>query len=1801
MKNPLTGKMDTTFIPREEDILSPMEHIYHHVLNITESSPIWIVLYDSGVHNFVDFMVMDKEDFEECEGVIPHDTDRSQDRTIKMNRVQIKKLLAIQNWYRSQDSEDVRVIYQLDEDILQEFILGGQGASPNRHSRSPGIPAGIPATPAASTPHSRMSHSSATSSAQLFQQSIKKSVSDYTTKLKDDKYWFNYNQALRAQAKTHGLSNVLDPNYVPETIDDQELFEAQNSFMFNVFQNTLHTMKSKKQIRLHAEKSDGQAVYRGLLKDYASGVVADIAIEKIEEEIQGMRLDKNWNKPYCSFLDSWEHKILDLEKMQKHEVSDDKKRKWLTAAIRQNSELYSAITNTRTIEHILKGMNLGTAAPIDALNWEQFYEVIRSQATTSDAKRAQQSKHRQVNNQERDKRNKNRQSQQDRQSNDRNRRHSNDSKQFEYKKVPRDKWKKMTADQKAAHINAERKRRFGENYTPWSPPSREVKKTEVEVKKTEVSNEDKNAPTAAEQMFSSSNTMAPGTEFSVNGMTFVVKNANVTYKFNNFNVKSHKGGSLIDGGASGGLSGSDVRVLEQHPTNKADVSGIGDALIEDVPICTVAGVIQTTSGPIVGIFHQYAHYGKGTSIHSVNQLGAFGLDVNEKPKSIPGGKQRIVTPEGFVIPLAIRRGLAYMDMYPPSDEELEKYPQVTFTSDAEWDPSSLDCEVDEKEFVEGLSDSFDSQGDETREVNNKIVTPKEPDAEKLRPNFGWLPEKRIKATLKATTQWFKADARMYFRQHLKTRFPAANVNRLNETVATDTFFSDTEAHDDGITGHGGATMVQLYTGKESHLTEAFPMSSQTQFPQTFMDFIRKRGAPNALLSDGAKAELGKKVVDILRHYHIRDEQSEPYYQNQNPAERRIQDVKHITNSIMDRTGTPAKFWLLCTLFVVYLLNCCASESLGNITPIERATGQRPDISALLTYHWWEPVYFHSYDNKFPSKGNERIGRWVGVAENTGDALTYLILDSVTEKVVKRSVVRTATNLKDPNYRPVNVPTAEGEEEHESTSSFVRSVKDVLPPHVDPADVKLPSFSPHELLGMSFVHTDANGNQQKATVVKKINDADAQNHQNLKFLLKLGDGEMEEVIGYTELVDSIEQQADEEVQMHVYKDIIGHEGPLRPGHKNYMGSSYNLKVEWMDGSTTFEPLSMMAKDDPISCARYGMNNDLLNKPGWKSLKRVAKRYHKVHKIEINQAKRGKPNRKKKKEKKFKFGVQVPDNFEEAERLDKQNGDTKWKDSNRLELDQLDEYNVFRDLGKGAEPPPGYKKITLRCIYDVKHNLRHKAQYVAGGHLTDPCKDSAYSGVISLRTLRLALLVGELNGLKVMVGDIGNAYLEAYTKEKVYIIAGPEFGDRAGHTLIIDKALYGLRTSGARFHEKLADTLHDMGFTPCKSDPDLWMRDAGDVYEYVCVYVDDLMAIMKNPQEFFDTLTEKYKYKLKGVGDPSYHLGGDFYRDPDGTLAWGAKSYIKRLCQNYSLMFGEEPKNASSPLVANDSPELDTSPELNDDDIKKYQSLIGALQWCVTLGRFDIACAVMTLSRFRANPREGHLERAKRICGYLRKMSDGAIRFRTGIPFHEKKHQPKEHDWMYTVYGDVKEEVAEDAPPPKGKGVRTTTFVDANLYHCKVTGRAATGILHIVNQTPVDWYSKRQNTVETATYGSEFVAARIATEQIMDLRIVLRDMGVPVLGPSWMFGDNQSVITSSTLPHSSLNKRHNALAYHRVRAAVAAKIMHFCHVLGKENIADVMTKFLAYANFWPLIKPVLFCRGETIPKEKRKVGE
>jgi Reverse transcriptase (RNA-dependent DNA polymerase) len=107
----------------------------------------------------------------------------------------------------------------------------------------------------------------------------------------------------------------------------------------------------------------------------------------------------------------------------------------------------------------------------------------------------------------------------------------------------------------------------------------------------------------------------------------------------------------------------------------------------------------------------------------------------------------------------------------------------------------------------------------------------------------------------------------------------------------------------------------------------------------------------------------------------------------------------------------------------------------------------------------------------------------------------------------------------------------------------------------------------------------------------------------------------------------------------------------------------------------------------------------------------------------------------------------------------------------------------------------------------------------------------------------MFLAELNNLQLWATNIGNAYLEAYITEKVYIIAGPNFVEREGHNLVISKALYGLRSSGARWHDQFADCIRELGFFPCKAEPDIWMRKNGNIYKYIAVYVDDVAIAMK----------------------------------------------------------------------------------------------------------------------------------------------------------------------------------------------------------------------------------------------------------------------------------------------------------------------------------------------------------------------
>ena len=342
-----------------------------------------------------------------------------------------------------------------------------------------------------------------------------------------------------------------------------------------------------------------------------------------------------------------------------------------------------------------------------------------------------------------------------------------------------------------------------------------------------------------------------------------------------------------------------------------------------------------------------------------------------------------------------------------------------------------------------------------------------------------------------------------------------------------------------------------------------------------------------------------------------------------------------------------------------------------------------------------------------------------------------------------------------------------------------------------------------------------------------------------------------------------------------------------------------------------------------------------------------------------------------------------------------------------------------------------------------------------------------------------------------------------------------------------------------------------------------------YDYIAVYVDDLCIAAESPSAIIQIFKSKYHLKVKVDGKLIYHLGADYFEDPDGTYVSQSKKYIEMLADTYTRLFNDDPpKGYKTPLDKNDHPELDTSEIIEGDIAVKYLTMVGQLQWLVTLVRFDIHAQVATMSRFRAAPRQGHMDRLKRIYSHANRTKDYAIMFRTDQPDYSFLPD-QDFDWAYSGYGNVEAVLPDDMPESLGEAVITTTTMEANLNHCLASGKSLTGCLHFVNKTPVDWYSKKQANVETATYGSEFVAAKTATEQIMDIRQTFRYLGAPIGAKSFLFGDNRSVVTSATLPHSTLTKRHNILAFHRVREAIAAKLMAFYWIQSAYNLSDMLS--------------------------------
>jgi hypothetical protein len=263
---------------------------------------------------------------------------------------------------------------------------------------------------------------------------------------------------------------------------------------------------------------------------------------------------------------------------------------------------------------------------------------------------------------------------------------------------------------------------------------------------------------------------------------------------------------------------------------------------------------------------------------------------------------------------------------------------------------------------------------ETVEAAPKFVMTSEPDYGQLRPHLGWLPVDAIKKTFEHTTQLARMPMSTILKKRYKSPNPALNVRPRDEPVATDTIYSDTPAIDCGVTS------AQLFVGTKTHTADVYPIKSDKQFVNTLLDNITQHGAPTRLISDRAQVEISERVKQVLRPLHISTWQSEPHQQHQNPAERQYQNIKRLCNTILDRSGAPAYTWLLCLMYVCFLLNNTWCEAIDDI-PLRMSTGSTNDISPLLCFHFWEPVYYKLDDSDFPSDSREKRGHFIGISES----------------------------------------------------------------------------------------------------------------------------------------------------------------------------------------------------------------------------------------------------------------------------------------------------------------------------------------------------------------------------------------------------------------------------------------------------------------------------------------------------------------------------------------------------------------------------------------------------------------------------------------------------------------------------------------------------------------------------------------------------------------------------------------------------------------------------------------------------
>ena len=1094
-----------------------------------------------------------------------------------------------------------------------------------------------------------------------------------------------------------------------------------------------------------------------------------------------------------------------------------------------------------------------------------------------------------------------------------------------------------------------------------------------------------------------------------------------------------------------------------------------------------------------------------------------------------------------------------------------------------------------------------------------------------------------KRTLQVTTQRGVRTAIHPLHRRYRVDHLHLNRRRLNGDWYSDTLFSR-------VISLQGNVCAQVFTN--GNFTTVHPLSSKSRVAQALTEFSDDVGIPDSLMTDGAPELVGPKTefMKEVNRLKIRMRRSEVGRSNQNyAAEREIGELKKRWRNRMLKRKVPNRLWDYGLVYESSILNRIPRGSQQR-TGLEIVTGDTPDISEWIDFEFYDRVWYYDHKKMEIHDTGRRLARWLGVAHRVGSDLCYwLLLES--GKVIARTTVQHVTRddllnddvrgqveqfdrtvderLNDQGFMTEDADASFYLQDEDVDDSGVLTTTptdaeygDMITtdvPEVDDIDEEMVD----KYLNAELIFDIGTGAERRGRVVKRAKGTTGEPigraHANplfdtREYVVEFTDGTTENYFANV-IAENMYAQIDSEGrQYQLLQEIVDHRSDntaltiengftvSRNGNRVPKPTTrgWSLLVSWKDGSTDWVKLKDLKDSYPVQIAEYAVANHIAEQPAfnWWVHSVLRKRNRIIAKVKSRYWKTT-----------HKFGIRVPKSVEEALAIDEETGTDFWRKALNKEMTKV---KIAWKAVEGLTPEQvrqgqakqliGYQEITCHVIFDVKMDFTRKARFVAGGHTTDTPGSITYSSVVSRDSIRIAFLVAGLNDLDVLACDVTNAYLNAPCRERIWFEGQIETGEDCGKVLVLTRALYGLKSSGAAWRADLAATLRDLNFTSTQADPDVWIRGATTYYEMVLVYVDDILVFSKQPKAIMDDLGKFYELKPGSVKEPEIYLGANFEKMqlPDGHVEWGmsSKSYVKNAIKVIEgLLIEDDPDaklktTAKSPFPSGYKPELDVTLELNDVQASRYLQLIGILRWAVELGRLDIFVEVSLLSQYQALPRQGHLEAAYHIFAYLKKHETGArVVFDPKTPEIDERAFNVDADWT-DFYGDVREELPPKMPEPRGKPVCISCFVDANYAGNVVTRRSHTGILIYVQNAPIIWFSKRQNTVESSSFGSEFVALRIAKDLLVALRYKLRMFGVPITGPANVFCDNNGVVKNASIPHSTLAKRHNAINYHAIREAVAAKIIRVGKEDGMTNLADLFTKVLTADRRRALCRHILY---------------